>query len=84
VSGTALCSPNALICQVEELNDILDVMRGKLLQHLLIPHALLKCNDNRIIGDTRDGVANLRELLDEGTQSLPQALLYGMEVSVIA
>jgi hypothetical protein len=34
----ALYGFGALVHQVEELYDILDVMRGELLQHLLIPH----------------------------------------------
>jgi hypothetical protein len=59
VPGTALCGPNALVRQAEELCDILDVMHGELLQHLLIPHTLTKCNHNRSIGDTRNGIANL-------------------------
>jgi hypothetical protein len=42
-------------------------MRGELFQHLIIPHTLAEYNHNRSIGDTRDGVANLREPLDEGT-----------------
>jgi hypothetical protein len=58
-------------------------MCGKLLQHLFIPHTLAKCNYNRRIGDMRDGVANLREMLDEGTQSLSQSLPYPVEVSLI-
>jgi hypothetical protein len=69
VSCAALCSPSTLVCQAEKLRDILDVMHGKLLRHLIISHTLVKCNHNRRIGDTRDGVANLRETLDEGTQS---------------
>jgi hypothetical protein len=41
-------------------------MRGQLLQHVFIPHTLLKCNDNRSIGDTMDSVANLGEPLNKG------------------
>jgi hypothetical protein len=74
VPGTALCSPSALIYQVEELDDILDVMRAELFQHLLIPHTLMECKHNRSIRDT----------LDEGTHRLPRALLYGMEVGLLA
>jgi hypothetical protein len=43
-------------------------MCGELLQHLLVPHTLVKCNYNRSIGNERDGVVNLGELLDEGAQ----------------
>jgi hypothetical protein len=64
----ALYGPDTFVHQVEELSDILDVMRGELLQHLFIPHTLAKCNHKISIGDTRDGVAYLREPLDEGTR----------------
>jgi hypothetical protein len=80
----ALCCPSILISQAEELGDIPDVMCGELFQHLLIPHTLAKCNHNRSIRDMRDGIMNLREPLDEATQSLPRVLLYGMEVGLIA
>jgi hypothetical protein len=79
-----LYGPSALVYQAEELSNILDVMRGELLYHLLIPHILVKCNHNRCIGDTRDGIANLREPVDEGAQRFSQALLDGVEVSLIA
>jgi hypothetical protein len=68
VPGTAFYSPGTLVCQAEELSDILNIMCGMLLQHLLIPYTLVKCNHNRSIGDTRDGVVNLREPLDEVVQ----------------
>jgi hypothetical protein len=57
---------------------------SKLLQHLLIPYPLAKCNHNRGIGDTRDGVANLGEPLDEGAQRLPWTLLDSVEVGLVA
>jgi hypothetical protein len=63
---TAFCGPGILVCQAEKLNDILVVVCGELLQHLLIPHTLAKCNYNRSIENARDGVANLGEPLDEG------------------
>jgi hypothetical protein len=62
----ALCSPGALVRQAEECRDILDVVGGELHQHLPIPHSLAKCIHNRSIEDTRNGIANLREPLDEG------------------
>jgi hypothetical protein len=65
VPGTALYNPGAFVHQAEKLHDILDVMRGDLLQHLLIPHTLVKHDYNRSIGDMRNGVTNLREPLDE-------------------
>jgi hypothetical protein len=66
--GMPFCSPGALVRQAEELKDVLHIMCGSLLKHLLISHALLKCSNNRGIGDAGDGVLNLGELLDEGSQ----------------
>jgi hypothetical protein len=65
VPSMALCSPDALVHQAKEHRDILVVVGGELLQHL-IPHSLVKCNHNRSIGDMRNGIANLGEPLDEG------------------
>jgi hypothetical protein len=56
---------------------------GELLQHLLIPYPLAKCNYYISIGDTRNGIVNLREPLDEGAQGFPRVLLDGMEVGLI-
>jgi hypothetical protein len=70
--------------QVEELDDVLHIMRGQLLEHLLVPHTLPKHNENRGIGNVRDVVPNLGEPLNEGAQWFPQAMLYDMEVSLIA
>jgi hypothetical protein len=61
-----LCGPGTLAHQAEERRDILDVMGGELLQHLLIPHTLVKCNHNISIGDTGNGIASLGEPLNEG------------------
>jgi hypothetical protein len=66
VSGAALCSLGALVHQAEEHRNILDVVGGELLEHLLIPYSLVKCNHHRSIGDTRNDIANLREPLDKG------------------
>jgi hypothetical protein len=60
-SGTA-------VRQAEELGNVLYVVRGQLLQHLLVPHNLAECNNNRSIGDERDGIVNLGQSLDEGAQ----------------
>jgi hypothetical protein len=57
---------------------------SELLQHLLIPYPLAKCNHYRGIRDTRDGVANLGEPLDEGAQRLPRTLLDIVEVGLVA
>jgi hypothetical protein len=56
-------------------------MGDELLQHLLIPYSLVKCNYHRSIGDTRNDIANLREPLDEGAQGFPWVLLDGMAAS---
>jgi hypothetical protein len=53
------------------------------LQHLLIPYSPVKCNHYRSIGDTRNGIANLREPLDEGVQGFPRVLLNGMEIGLV-
>jgi hypothetical protein len=36
--------PSTLVHRAEEFYDLLDAVRGKLLQRLLIPHTLEKCN----------------------------------------
>jgi hypothetical protein len=66
VPGMALYRLGALVRQAEEHRDILDVVGGELLQHLLIPYSLAKCNYHISIGDMRNGIANLGEPLDEG------------------
>jgi hypothetical protein len=68
VPGVVLRSLGALVCQAEERRNIVEVVGGELLQHLLIPYSLAKCNHYRGIGDTRNGIVNLREPLDEGAQ----------------
>jgi hypothetical protein len=84
VPGTTLRSLGALARLAEERRNILDVVDGELLQHLLIPYSLVKCNHHRSIGDTRNGIVNLREPLDEEAQGFPRALLDGMEVGLVA
>jgi hypothetical protein len=37
----------------------------------------------RSIGDMRNGIVNLRELLDEGAQGFPWALLDGVEIGLV-
>jgi hypothetical protein len=83
VPGAALRSLGALVRQAEERGHILDVVGDELLQHLLIPYSLVKCNHYRSIGDTRNDIVNLREPLDEGAQGFPRALLDGMEIDLI-
>jgi hypothetical protein len=83
VPGATFRSPGALVRQAEERRHILDVVGGELLQHLLIPYPLTKCNYYISIGDTRNGIANLREPLDKGAQGFPRALLDGVEISLV-
>jgi hypothetical protein len=79
----AFCSPGALVHQAEEHGHILNVVGGELLQHLLIPYPVAKCNHYRSIGDTMNGIANLREPLDEGAQGFPWPLLDGMKIGLV-
>jgi hypothetical protein len=65
VSGATLRNLGTLVRQAEARRNILDVVGGELLQHLLIPYSLVKCNYHRSIGDIRNGITNLRELLGE-------------------
>jgi hypothetical protein len=44
----------------------------------------MKCNHHRSIEDTRNGITNLREPLDEGAQGFLWALLDGVEVDLVA
>jgi hypothetical protein len=83
VLGAAFRGPGALVHQGEERRHILDVVGGELLQHLLIPYPLAKCNYYRSIGDMRNGIVNLREPLDEGAQGFPRVLLDGVEVGLV-
>jgi hypothetical protein len=84
VLGVTLHHLGTLVRQAEERINILDVVGGELLQYILIPYSLAKCNYHRSIGDTRNGIANLRELLSEVAQGFTQALLDGMEVGLVA
>jgi hypothetical protein len=79
----ALRSLGTLVRQVKKRRNILDVMGGELLQHLLIPYSLVKCIHYRSIEDMRNGIANLREPLDEGAQGFLRALLDGMEIGLV-
>jgi hypothetical protein len=60
------CNPGALVRQAEELKDVLHIVCGQLLEHLLMSQTLSKSNNNKSIGDAGDGVSNLGEPLDEG------------------
>jgi hypothetical protein len=82
--GATLYGPGTFVCRAEKLRDILDVMHGELFQHLLIPHTLAKRDYNRSIGNTRNGIVNLREPLDEGAQRFPWTLSHDLEIGLIA
>jgi hypothetical protein len=83
VPGAALRSLGALVRQAEEQRTILYVVGGELLQHLPIPYSLAKCIHYRGIGDTRNGIAKVREPLDEGAWGFPRALLDGVEIGLV-
>jgi hypothetical protein len=59
-------SPGTLVHQAEELRDVLHIVCGQLLKHLLVSHALSECDNNKSVEDVRNGVLNLGEPLDEG------------------
>jgi hypothetical protein len=83
VPGVALRSLGTVVRQAEEHRNILNVMGGEFLQHLLIPHSLMKCNHHKSIGDMRNDIANLREPLDKGAQGFPRAFLDGVEIGLV-
>jgi hypothetical protein len=83
VPGATFRSPSALVPQAEERGHILDVVGGELLQHLFIPYPLMKCNHYRSIRDTRNGIADLREPLDDRAQGFPWPLLDGVKIGLI-
>jgi hypothetical protein len=68
MTGMTLCDPGTLEREAEELGDVLHVVHGHLLEHLLVTHTMLKRDNDRSIGDARDGVLSLGEPLDEGAQ----------------
>jgi hypothetical protein len=55
-------------------------MGCQLLLHLNISHPLSKGQDDQRRGYERDGVANLREPLDEGPHGLVRLLLHSVEI----
>jgi hypothetical protein len=84
VPGVVHRSLGALVRQAKECRNIWDVVGGELLHHLIFPYSMVKCNYHRSIEDMRNGIVNLGEPLDEGTQGFTRALLDDMEVSLIA
>jgi hypothetical protein len=75
-------SPGALDDKVEELKDVLDIVSGELLQHLLVLYSLPECGNDRSKGNAGDGVPYLGKAMDEGAQHLSWALLHGVEVDL--
>jgi hypothetical protein len=65
VSDAALRNLGTLVRQAEARRNILDVVGGELLQHLLISYSLVKYNYHRSIRDIRNDITNLREPLGE-------------------
>jgi hypothetical protein len=84
VPCTTLGGSGTLVGESEEYGDNFHVMRGQLLQHLLITYSLAKSDDDGSIGDTRYSAPYLSEAGDESPESFPRFLPYRMEVSLHA
>jgi hypothetical protein len=80
----ALGSSSTLVGQSEERGDSFHVMRGQLLQHLLITYPLAESCDDGSIGDTGYSPSYLSEAGDESPESFPGFLPHYMEVSLHA
>jgi hypothetical protein len=80
----ALGSSGTLVGQSEERGDSFHIMRGKLLQHLLITYPLAESGDYGSIGDTGYSPSYLSEAEDESPESFPGFLPHCMEVSLHA
>jgi hypothetical protein len=84
VTCTALGSSGTFVGQSEERGDSFHVMRGQLMQHLLITYPLTKSGDDGSIGGTRYSPSYLGEAGDESPESFPGFLPHCMEVSLHA
>jgi hypothetical protein len=84
VPCTALGSSDTLVSQSEECGDSFHVMRGQLLQHLLITHPLAESGDDGSIRNTRYSPSYLGEAGDECLKSFPGFLPHCMEVRLHA
>jgi hypothetical protein len=80
----ALSSSGTLVSQSEERGDSFHVMRGQLLQHLLITYPLAESGDDGSIRNTRYSPSYLGEVGDESSESFPGFLPHCMEVSLHA
>jgi hypothetical protein len=65
----AFGGPGALVGQSEECGDSLHVMRGQLLQHLLIAYSLTEGRDDGSIGNARYNTSHLGEAGDKRPES---------------
>jgi hypothetical protein len=79
-----LGSSGTLVGQSKEHGDSFHVMRGQLLQHLLITYPLVESGDDGSIGDTGYSPLYLSETGDESPKSFPGFLPHCMEVSLHA
>jgi hypothetical protein len=82
VPGLAFSGPGTLVGEAEQPGDVLDVVGRQLLQHIEVSYPLTEGDDDRSWSDARNGVANLRKVLDEGPQRLVRSLSHSMEHSL--
>jgi hypothetical protein len=82
VPCTALGDPGAFVGQSEECGDSFHVVRGQLLQHLLITYSLTEGRDDGSIGNARYSTSHLGEAGDERPEGLPGLLPYRVEVGL--
>src|SRR5688500_13206277 len=74
VPCTALGGSDAFVGQSEECGDSFHVVRGQLLQHLLITYSLTEGCDDGSIGNARYSTSHLGEAGDECPECLPGLL----------
>jgi hypothetical protein len=82
VPGTPFGGSGAFVGQSEECGDSFHVVRGQLLQHLLITYSLTEGRDDGSIGNARYSTSHLGEAGDERPESLPGLLPHCMEVGL--
>jgi hypothetical protein len=84
VGPSAMHGPRRLwrICRPERRVWGFHVVRGQLLQHLLITYSLTEGRDDGSIGNARYSTSHLGEAGDERPESLPGLLPHRMEVGL--
>jgi hypothetical protein len=82
VPCTALVGSGAFVGQSKERGDSFHVMRGQLLQHLLVTYSLTEGRDDGSIGNAWYSTSHLGEAGDERPESLPRLLPHRMEVGL--